>query len=98
MAVQLNAVLEKGKPGVIRGRKANGSASADGRVADRGTMDFLQPISGNRDGFFYTPLPKKDSSVQNIQVGGGTFNPGWFRSPVGGSPCTHAPHCPLTVS
>jgi hypothetical protein len=76
MNPQRNAVLEKGKPGVIRGRKANGSASADGRVADR-ENGLLTPISGNRGGFFYAlPAEKKDSRTKKCQVGGGTFNPG----------------------
>ena len=81
MKAQLNAVLEKGKPGVIRGRKANGSASADGRVADRGTMAFSKPISGNRDGFFYAlhPSDRKDSTVpEHPGLGGGPLNPGRF--------------------
>ena len=72
MKAQRNAVLEKGKPGVIRGRKANGSASADGRVADR-ENGLLTPISGNRGGFFYA---LSDVTHTKNQVGGGTFNPG----------------------
>ena len=70
MNAQEDAVLGKGKPGVIRGRKANGSASADGRVADR-VKCFFNPISGNRDGVFLCPSAQQDSAVlKKSRLGG----------------------------
>lgn len=85
MKAQRNAVLEKGKLGVIRGRKANGSASADGRVADR-ENGLLTPISGNRGGFFYAL-----SDAMHKKTGwGGDLQPWVIRSGAGESPYSHA--------
>lgn len=71
MDLQFNTVLEKGKLGVTRGRKANGSADADGRVADMRKWFFQNPSPATETGFF---MPQKLTAVsykRNIQVGGG---------------------------
>jgi len=71
MNLQFNTVLEKGKPGVIRGRKANGSAGADGRVADTRKWFFCKTHLRQQRRVFLCPESRQPYHKQNIQVGGG---------------------------
>jgi len=73
MTIQLNAALKKGKPGAIRGRKAYGSANADGRVADRENGFLKTHLRQQRRVFL---CPQKDSAVPKHPGWGGDLNPG----------------------